>query len=74
MCECEVCKYGRLVQENLANLPEPQRVFFEDMYERLCNTENDLAVQNSILDGKWPSAKSMLLNALSKCPEPEETS
>ena len=54
MCDCEVCKYGRLVQENLDNLPEPQRIFFEDMYERLCHAEDDVAYYKARLDGTWP--------------------
>ena len=52
MCECEVCKYGRLVEENLAGLPEPQKAFFEDMYERLCNAEDDAAWNKAKLEGK----------------------
>jgi hypothetical protein len=67
MCECEVCKYGRLVEENLASLPVTQKAFFEDMYDRLCNTKNDLHVRSAILDGSWPSAKSILTNSLTKC-------
>jgi hypothetical protein len=66
MCECEVCKYGRLVEENLTGLPEAQKIFFEDMYNRLCNTENDLAVSSSILNGSWPTAKFFLTRALEK--------
>ena len=54
MCECEVCKYGRLVQENLANLPEPQRAFFDNMYERLCHAEDDAAYYRAKLNGDWP--------------------
>ena len=51
------------------SLPVTQKVFFEDMYDRLCNTENDLHVYKSILDGSWPSAESHLLNAMSKLNE-----
>lgn len=67
MCDCEVCKYGRLVEENLANLPETQKAFFEDMYERLCFKEDSCARYKSILDGSWPYAKGILTNALSRC-------
>lgn len=67
MCDCKVCKYGRLVEDNLADLPSPQKEFFEDMYERLCSTENDLDVCNAILDGSWPNADSILRHALTKC-------
>lgn len=54
MCECVVCKYGRLVQENLANLPVTQKAFFEDMYERLCHAEDDVAYYKARLNGAWP--------------------
>jgi len=72
MCECEVCKYGRLVEENLMSLPATQKAFFEDMYDRLCNTENDLHVCNAILNGSWPSAKSILINAMSKLKDEDD--
>lgn len=67
MCECAVCKYGRLVQENLANLPEPQKVFFEDMYERMCYAEQDVSYYKAVLVGTWPNAKKLLTRALYKC-------
>lgn len=67
MCECEVCKYGRLVEVNLAYLPEPQRVFFEDMYERLCYAEEGISRFTAIHNGTWPYAKNILTHALSKC-------
>lgn len=67
MCDCDVCVYGRLVEENLAGLPILQKEFFEEMYDRLCSAENDLDVCNAILDGSWPSAKSILTFALGKC-------
>lgn len=67
MCDCEVCKYGRLVEENLANLPEPQKTFFEDMYERLVYVEDDIAYRLAILDGKWPNARDILTRALERC-------
>jgi hypothetical protein len=67
MCECEVCKYGRLVEENLEGLPSHQKEFFADMYERLCSAEFDTSYYRAILDGSWPSAKSILANALTKC-------
>lgn len=54
MCECEVCKYGRLVMANLTDLPEPQKMFFENMYERLCHAENDVAYYKAKLNGDWP--------------------
>ena len=67
MCECAVCKYGRLVQENLANLPEPLKVFFEDMYERMCYAEQDVSYYKAVLAGTWPNAKKLLTRALYKC-------
>ena len=67
MCECEVCKYGRLVQENLGNLPETQKVFFEDMYERMCYAEQDVSYYKAVLAGTWPNAKKLLTRALYRC-------
>lgn len=67
MCECEVCKYGRLVQENLANLPETQKSFFENMYERMCYAEQDVSYYKAVLAGTWPNAKKLLTRALYKC-------
>lgn len=42
-CECAVCTYWREVEIQLDKLAPEQRKFFEDMYERLCNAENDAA-------------------------------
>lgn len=72
MCECEVCKYGRLVEENLANLSETQKVFFEDMYERMCYAEQDVSYYKAILAGTWPNAKRLLTRALYKCRDEDE--
>ena len=41
MCECRVCTYGKKVNYNLSKIPEDQKNFFMDMYNRLCNSEND---------------------------------
>jgi len=68
-CECEVCKYGKLVWKNLDGMTPEQREFFEDMYLRLCHVENDVAYYKSILDGNWPNARGILQHALTKCPE-----
>lgn len=40
-CECAVCRYAKEVEAHLGAIPEPHRAFFQDMYERLCSTEED---------------------------------
>jgi len=46
MCNCKVCKYGREVRKNIDKIKSKKRKdFFEDMYSRLCNAENDYDFQ-----------------------------
>ena len=71
-CSCEVCKYGKEVQKQLSLLPKESKLFFEGMYDRLQEVENDLDIVNSILDGTWPSAKIHLEQALARIQNNEE--
>lgn len=71
-CECEVCKYGRLVEKNLAGLSESQQEFFEDMYDRLCNAENHVSYYKAVLAGTWPNAKKLLTKALYRCKDKDD--
>lgn len=65
-CSCEVCEYGKEVQKQLNLLTEESKLFFEGMYDRLQEVENDLDIVNSILDGSWPNAEMHLEQALAR--------
>ncbi len=60
MCNCRVCTYGREVQEQLAKLPDEQRTFFEDMYDRLIGEEDQSNYYQAIVDGSWPQSEEIL--------------
>ena len=72
MCECEVCKYGRHVEENLASLPADQKAFFEDMYERMSYSEENVSYYKAVLAGTWPNAKKLLTRALYRCKDKDD--
>ncbi|MBW2106611.1 MAG: hypothetical protein JRI26_11490 [Deltaproteobacteria bacterium] len=59
-CECKVCEYGKLVEQNINILPEPQRKFFNDMYSNLAHAEEDRDYYKAIVKGTWPNADGII--------------
>jgi hypothetical protein len=45
-CKCRVCTYYKEYLTHLEKINDPKtRLFFEDMYERLCHVETDYAFE-----------------------------
>lgn len=67
-CICKVCCYGRQVQlvRNYGNAAAKQWLI-DQLYERLCSTENDLDIWEAIMLGKWPSARQYAETILRRC-------
>ena len=65
-CNCRVCERNKVFAEKLDLLPEPQRAYWESLYEDLCHAEMDNNYHDAILQGHWPSGKEVLLYALDK--------
>jgi hypothetical protein len=55
--------YGREVQDHLSKIPESERKFFEDLYEKMCNIDMDLNHTRCIIDGSWPTADDYIYGA-----------
>lgn len=60
MCDCDVCVYGRKVMERIRALPEADREFFENLYERYCNESMDRDYYLAIVTNAWPRADEIL--------------
>lgn len=65
-CNCKVCNRNKDFYEKLGLLPEPQRAYWEGLYDDLFNAEMDNNYHEAILKGQWPSGKEVLLYALEK--------
>lgn len=69
-CECRVCEYGREVEAHLVHLGKNDRAFFEAMYERLCNVEDERDYYDAIVKNKWPTSEEILKRYRPIRPEP----
>ena len=63
MCDCQVCQQGREFKRRLELVPEPERPYWNDLYETLIHAEMDRDWYRAIFDGSWPDARRMLLRA-----------
>lgn len=59
-CTCRVCERHRSIVAHLANIPETERPFFEDLVSELEHAEMDRDHLQAILDGSWPNAEEVL--------------
>lgn len=50
-CMCKVCEYGDQVRKHLDAIPdEVSRKFFENMYENMCQAEDDVSYYKMKID------------------------
>lgn len=64
-CTCQICQRSDRIdliveRGNVSELREMVR----ELQDSLCHTEDELNYRMAILDGSWPSAVELLMNAL----------
>ena len=56
-CECEVCYFSRLVNEQIQKLEDPDaQNFFLNLYDMFIHSEMDKDYYKAIVQNKWPDA------------------
>lgn len=65
-CNCTTCKHLAEFQTRLSAVQEEHQPFFDDLMQRYIGASTDRDVNQSILDGDWPSALSYIEHAASK--------
>ena len=72
-CLCKTCKFAhRYDQAKATKNFVAMSKLVKDVMKELCCVGEDAAVMKCILDGKWPSARRHLTEALVKCPPESE--
>ena len=63
-CDCEVCKGIVRFRDHLNRVPEPDRPYWDALYDHMLNLEADLDWYHALRDGSWPEAEQILKNWL----------
>ena len=60
-CECEVCYFSRLVNEQIQKLEDPEaQNFFLNLYDMVVHAEMDRDYYKAIVEGVWPNADEII--------------
>jgi len=66
MCECEVCKHGRIFTKKIEELLPEQRDYFISLYEELIETKFDLEYKTALINGTLSNSVARLSKALER--------
>lgn len=72
-CKCDVCKDVSEFRKQLGEMPEDGREYWEGLYDRWMNVEQDLDWYKAVADGSWPDSVSILEGWLARAKERNET-
>ena len=59
-CLCPVCEQSRAFRLHLRNVPTESRPFFQAIYDRLMEVEDDLCMANALVEGRLPNADGLI--------------
>ena len=67
MFDCQVCQDSRIFRTYLKGLTESQIDYFQSLYEKLLEAEEDNSYYKALLDGTWPNADKVIENWRKRC-------
>ena len=62
VCDCNFCKRNQQFKEALGRVPEQDKKFWENFYEKLFYTEDNLNYYKALVCGCWPESDKTIHN------------